>query len=87
MAVPPHRINITLDAESAARLSRLAARAHVQEGTLARSLLLTALEGADPDARGVVELLDSVPGWSPASTVRPRPAATRRPDSGRSSAR
>jgi len=62
MAVNPARINVTLDVESARRLARLSARTHVPEGTLARSLLLTALEEADPDARTVVELLDSIPG-------------------------
>ena len=56
------RLNITLDAESAAKLSRLAERIHVQEGTLARSLLATALDGADPDGQSVSEILDSIPG-------------------------
>jgi hypothetical protein len=53
---------VTLDAEHAARLSRLADRAHVQEGTLARSLLSNALEESDPDARDIVAVLDGVPG-------------------------
>jgi hypothetical protein len=57
-----YRLNITLDGERAAKLARLAARTHVQEGTLARSLLSTALDEADVDARDVVQLLDSVPG-------------------------
>ncbi len=57
-----YRLNVTLDAEHAALLSRLAERTHVQEGTLARSLLLAALEGADPDARNVAALLDGIPG-------------------------
>jgi len=56
------RINVTLDPEYAAKLSRLAERMHVQEGTLAKSLLSTALDGADPDAETIVELLDAVPG-------------------------
>jgi hypothetical protein len=56
------RLNVTLDAERAAKLARLAERTHVQEGTLARSLLATALDEADPDARNVVELLDAIPG-------------------------
>ena len=55
------RINVTLDPEYAAKLSRLAERMHVQEGTLAKSLLSTALDGADPDAEHIVELLDTIP--------------------------
>lgn len=56
------RINVTLDAEYAAKLSRLAERMHIQEGTLAKSLLSTALDGADPDAEHIVGLLDGIPG-------------------------
>ena len=56
------RINITLDDERAEKLERLAARMHVQPGTVARSLLSNALDEADPDARNVVELLDGIPG-------------------------
>jgi hypothetical protein len=56
------RINVSLDPEYAAKLSRLAQRMHVQEGTLAKSLLSTALDGADPDAAHIVALLDSIPG-------------------------
>ncbi len=55
------RLNVTLDPEHAARLARLAERTHVQEGTLARSLLSTAIEDADPDARNIVEVLDGIP--------------------------
>ncbi len=62
VARPAHRLNITLDAEHAARLARLAERTHVQEGTLARSLLSTAIEEADPEARNVTALLDGIPG-------------------------
>jgi hypothetical protein len=57
-----HRLNVTLDSEHAARLTRLAERTHVQEGTLARSLLSMALEEADPDVRNVADLLDGIPG-------------------------
>ena len=57
-----HRLNVTLDPEHAARLTRLAKRMHVQEGTLARSLLAMALDEADPDASNVVSLLDGIPG-------------------------
>jgi hypothetical protein len=56
------RLNITLDAEQAEKLTRLAERMHVQPGTIARSLLANALDEADPDARNVVELLDGIPG-------------------------
>lgn len=57
-----HRLNVTLDPEHAARLTRLAERTHVQEGTLARSLLSIALDEADPDARNAASLLDGIPG-------------------------
>ena len=57
----PKRVNVTLDDAHAAKLRRLAERTHVNEGTLARSLLSTALDEADPDARSVTELLDAIP--------------------------
>jgi hypothetical protein len=57
-----HRLNVTLDGEHAAKLARLAERTHTQEGTLARSLLSSAIDEADADARHVVELLDRIPG-------------------------
>lgn len=56
------RLNITLDDEQAEKLARLAGRMHVQSGTVARSLLSSALDDADPDARNIVELLDGIPG-------------------------
>jgi hypothetical protein len=56
------RLNITLDEEQAHKLARLAERMHVQPGTIARSLLSTAIDDADPDARNVTELLDGLPG-------------------------
>lgn len=62
MATPAKRINVTLDEEHASKLNRLARRTHVQEGTLARSLLSTALDDADPDAAQITEILDSIPG-------------------------
>ena len=55
------RINVSLDQEYAAKLSLLADRMHVQEGTLAKSLLSTALDQADPDAEHIVALLDAIP--------------------------
>lgn len=57
-----HRVNVTLDELHALKLHRLAERTHTNEGTLARSLLSTALDEADPDARNVTELLDGIPG-------------------------
>lgn len=56
------RLNITLDGERAEKLARLAERLHVQPGTVARSLLSSAIDDADPDARNAVELLDGIPG-------------------------
>jgi hypothetical protein len=56
------RVNVTLDEIHALKLRRLAERTHTNEGTLARSLLSTALDEADPDARNVTELLDGIPG-------------------------
>ena len=56
------RVNITLDEVRAAKLTRLAARVHVNEGTLARSLLSSALDDADPDVENVVALLDGLAG-------------------------
>jgi predicted transcriptional regulator len=60
--VAAHRINLSLDPEYSEKLSRLAERMHVQEGTLAKSLLSTALDGADPEAEHIVGLLDAIPG-------------------------
>ncbi len=56
------RLNVTLDREHAAKLSMLAERTHVQEGTLARTLLSSALDEADPDPRTITALLDGIPG-------------------------
>jgi hypothetical protein len=58
----PRRLNVTLDPEHAERLSALAKRTHVQEGTLARSLLASALDRADPDPTQITALLDGIPG-------------------------
>lgn len=56
------RINVTLDPEYASKLSSLAERTHVQEGTLARSLLSSALDEIDPDASRLTEILGGIPG-------------------------
>jgi hypothetical protein len=55
-------LNVTLDAEHAEKLARLAKRTHTQEGTLARSLLSHALDEVDPDPRNAADLLDGIPG-------------------------
>jgi len=63
-AVPEttRRLNVTLDPAYAAKLAKMAERTHVNEGTLARSLLSQALDEADPDPRHIAELLDGLPG-------------------------
>jgi hypothetical protein len=61
MASAAKRINVTLDDEHAEKLAMLAARSHVQEGTLARSLLSIALDDADPEAQRITDILDSIP--------------------------
>ncbi len=57
-----YRLNLTLSGEHAEKLRRLAERTHVQEGTLARSLLSTALDETEADPRHVGELLDGISG-------------------------
>jgi predicted transcriptional regulator len=57
-----NRFNVLLDDEHAARLHRLASRTYINPGTLARSLLSTALDQADPDPGTITMLLDSTPG-------------------------
>jgi hypothetical protein len=44
------------------KLRRLAERTHTNPGTIARSLLMTAIDEADPDARNVTALLDGITG-------------------------
>ncbi len=56
------RINVTLEPDYARKLASLADRTHVQEGTLARSLLSSALDEADPDAARITEILEGIPG-------------------------
>ncbi len=57
-----NRVNVLLDDEHAAKLHGLADRTYVNAGTLARSLLSTALDQADPDPGAVTALLDAIPG-------------------------
>jgi len=61
MAKRSRHINVTLEADYAQKLASLAERTHVQEGTLARSLLSSALDEADPDASRITEILDGIP--------------------------
>ena len=62
MAGSPRRVNVVLDPEHAAKLERLADRTHTNAGTIARSLLATALDDADPDARSIMDILDRIDG-------------------------
>ncbi len=55
------RLNITLDDEQAEELTRLAERMYVQPGTVARSLLSSALDYVGP---GCAER-GGVAGWDP----------------------
>jgi predicted transcriptional regulator len=57
-----NRFNVLLDDEHAERLHRLAERTYLNPGTLARSLLSTALDQADPDPATITALLDAIPG-------------------------
>ena len=56
------RVNVILDAEHATKLSLLAERTHTNPGTIARSLLSSALDEADPNPRNVTDLLDRIDG-------------------------
>ncbi|MDQ3870510.1 MAG: hypothetical protein M3301_02695 [Chloroflexota bacterium] len=56
------RLNVVLDEEHAVKLRRLAERTHTNPGTLARSMLTTAIEEADPDPRNITVLLDGIDG-------------------------
>jgi hypothetical protein len=62
MSRESNRVNVTLDEVHALKLRRLAERTHTNEGTLARSLLSTVLDEADPDPRHVADLLDGIGG-------------------------
>jgi hypothetical protein len=70
------RLNITLDEQRAAKLARLAERVHVNEGTLARSLLSTAIDDSDPDADRVTAVLEGIDGaWERAQLGRRQAAS------------
>ena len=55
-----NRVNVVLDDQHAAKLRRLAERANANPGTIARSLLSSAIDDVDPDARTVSEILDGI---------------------------
>jgi predicted transcriptional regulator len=57
-----NRFNVQLDEEHAAKLHAIAERVYLQPGTIARSLLSTALDQVDPDAATITEILESIPG-------------------------
>ena len=57
-----NRVNVVLDDEHSTKLRCLAERTHTNPGTIARSLLASALDHADPDARNISALLDAIPG-------------------------
>jgi hypothetical protein len=68
MARNPARVNIVLDEERAAKLRRLAERTHTNPGSLARSLLSSALDDVDPDPMNITSLLDRIDGaWDDAT--------------------
>lgn len=62
LPVSSTRLNVTLDEAAAQKLSAMARRMHVNEGGLARSLLLTAIDEADPSPANIVALLDGIDG-------------------------
>ena len=64
------RVNITLDGQRAAKLARLAARIHVAENPLSRSLVSSAIDDGDRDADNVIAMLNAM-------SVRIRPCAAR----------
>lgn len=67
----PSRVNVLLDEEHAIKLRRLADRTHTNPGTIARSLLSSAIDGVDPDAQSVTDVLDGIDGaWERAERGR-----------------
>lgn len=65
------RLNVSLDEQHAEKLARLADRARVADGTLARSLLSAAIDDADPDSRSITEILEGSQA-SPSGLRKPR---------------
>ena len=71
MARQSTRVNVVLDEERAIKLHRLAERTHLSPGTLAKSLLSTALDEADPEPSDITDLLDRIDGaWEGAAEGR-----------------
>jgi len=70
------RINVVLDEEHAVKLQAMAARAYVQPGTIARSLLSSAIDQVDPEAATITAILDAIPGLG---NERRRGSPRRRP--------
>lgn len=62
MARASNRVTVVLGREHAEKLRRLAERMHTSPGTLARSLLAGAIDGADWDPANFAALLDRIPG-------------------------
>ncbi len=56
------RINVVLDEEHAAKLRDMAGRMYLQPGTVARSLLSTAIDQVDAEAATITAILDAIPG-------------------------
>lgn len=56
------RLNLLLDEEHATKLHEVAERLYLQPGTVARSLLYTALDQVAPDTATITDLLDRIPG-------------------------
>jgi hypothetical protein len=70
------RLNVPQDQERPAKLARLADRVHVNEGTIARSLLSSAIDDADPDVDTVVGVLESIDGaWERTTLAREQAAS------------
>lgn len=56
------RINVVLDDEHAAKLQDMAGRMYLQPGTVARSLLSSAIDQLDAEAATLTAILDAIPG-------------------------
>lgn len=54
--------HITLDDTYADKLSALADASHLERGTLARSILCSALDTVDASAATITDVLDAIPG-------------------------
>lgn len=56
------RINVVLDDEHAAKLQDMAGRMYLQPGTVARSLLSSAIDQVNSEAATITAILDAIPG-------------------------